>query len=178
MANLLLGRCSMLKKMMFVATMGFVSLYPAVSHADWLMVGPHQFRPRLSSASYGVYNTGARSETAGYMTATLSIPLGRSVIGMWCQLYDTSAKNINVNLAEVNTDSNGDGGQRVILFLNSSGTPGHMPYATTAVQGSNLIKSFDNSAPAGGSRYYTYVLNAYMDGTPSTAIKGCAIQFI
>jgi hypothetical protein len=168
----------MLKRMMFAATMGVVSLYPAVSHADWLMVGPYQFRPRSSSASYGVYSQGARSGSAGYMTATLSIPLGRTVTGMWCQVYDTSSNNINVNLAEVNTDANGGGSQRAILALNSSGTPGHTQYATTTIYGSAVIKSFDHSAPGGAQRFYSYVLNAYMDGTASTGIKGCAIQYI
>jgi hypothetical protein len=81
-------------------------------------------------------------------------------------------------LAEVNTDANGGGSQRAILALNSSGTPGHLQYATNAVLGSGVIKSFDNSAPGGAQRFYSYVLNAYMDGTASTGIKGCAIQYI
>jgi hypothetical protein len=173
-------RFTVLKKMIFAATMSVISLYPAVSHADWLMVGPYQFTPRLSSAQYGVYNTGARIDSggAGYMTATLSIPLGRTVTGMWCQVYDNSSNNINVNLAEVNTDANGSGAQRAILALNSSGTPGHTQYATTTTLGSAVIKSFDNSAPGGAQRFYSYTLNAYMDGTASTGIKGCAIQYI
>lgn len=169
----------MFKTTMLVAALGVTGLWSGLAQAGYLMVGPHEFKPNETTAgvTYGVYAQGARSNTAGYMTATLQIPVGSRIIAMWCQVYDKSAKDINVNLSEVYTDANGGGGERPILALNSSGTPGHMQYATGTVNGSNVIRTFDNSAPSGANRFYSYILQAYLDGTASTGIKGCAIQY-
>jgi hypothetical protein len=170
----------MFRKTMSVALLGMMGLWSGLAQAGgFLTVGPHQFKPKETTAgvTYGVYAQGARSNTAGYMTAVLNLPVGSRITAMWCQVYDTSAKNINVNISEVYTDANGSGAERSILALNSSGVPGHAQYATSNVLGSNVIRTFDSSAPNGANRFYSYTLEAFLDGTASTGIKGCLIQY-
>jgi hypothetical protein len=142
------------------------------------MIGPHQFKPQASGAQYSVLAQGVQTNTAGYVTAIVNLPIGSVITAMWCQAYDSSAaKNINVNLAEVNTDANGGGAQRAILAANTAGQPGHVQIATSQVFGNNVIRSFESAAPGGADRFYSYTLNAFLDGTTSTGMKGCAIQY-
>jgi hypothetical protein len=66
---------------------------------------------------------------------------------------------------------------RPILFANTSGSSGHQKVRATGPSGNAVIKAWDDPTGTGNFRYYSYYIQALLDGTANTGIKTCTVAF-
>lgn len=153
-------------------------LAPVICHADWYMIGPRDFRPTTATTQLSFLSTGVRANASGYVYAKVDIPIGSTLVEFYCHAYDASTvKDINVNLFENTDDDFNSGGMRPILATNTSGSAGHVKVRASGPSGNAVIKYWDDPSGTGNFRYYTYYIEAMLDGTASTGIKTCAISY-
>lgn len=159
---------------------GAISAWGSVARADgWIMLGPRDWKPDNGVAlGYSTFAGGVRTTSPGYVYAPMVIPFGKTITSFFCQLFDRSDANaVTVQLIETYSDDTATIGTRAPSELKSntgSAGAGHAKYGAGA---SLLIKSFDNAPNGAGSRYYTYGVRAYLDGTQYTGVKSCAIYY-
>lgn len=148
------------------------------AHADWLMLGAYDFQPYDYSTDYkfaggrgGYVNSGFSS-----VKASVRIPAGKTFVNMLCQVVDfNSTADVTITLGELSsTDNSTTWGERSMITMSSSGTPGHVKLLGDTISGSAVVNNW--SCP-NTCYYYTYYLTARLPGGFTTSIKSCAIQY-
>lgn len=154
------------------------------AHASWLMIGGYEFQALSSLQNAARTSNGMVLEYAssgsgatGYLAAPIKLPKGSVISGIWCQIYDTSAnRNVVVSVDELQTldnQSSSSGQTRNILYMYSTGAPGHTKIATTSMVGEGSIKDWAG-APA---TYYSYAVTVTLGEAYKNAVKACAISY-
>jgi len=148
------------------------------ARADWLMIGAYDFQPYDKSTQY-TFSGGRGGYVASGFTAVkapVRIPIGKSFTSLWCQVLDvSSSSDISFSLGELSsTDNVADFGERTMMSMSTSGTPGHTKISTSSISGSAVARTFTCGAAC---TYYTYYLTVSLPGGSNTNVKSCAIEY-
>lgn len=73
----------------FIA-LSFFGLSSSTTFAGYLMIGPHEFKPETSTTGYSILADGLKTSAVDYVVAKVNVPMGSTIDGFWCQLYDAS----------------------------------------------------------------------------------------
>jgi hypothetical protein len=160
-----------------------VSAFSIQAQAAWLMIGGHDFKSTSPALVAAMTSNGNVLEYAngnaavGKVYAPIHLPVGSSITGIWCQVYDTSAvKNVTVTVDERKTYDNAgnfDADIRRMLSVATSGSPGHVKISTMALNGSGQILDWQG-APA---TYFSYEVTVTLNESYKTGVKACAISY-
>jgi hypothetical protein len=162
----------------FLLPLSMLCLTAKPAAADWLMIGPEDFR---SSLPITVWADGVASSTANepaWLFVPIRLPVGSTVNSLYCQVYDGSTGAVRIELHERYSDDTASLGSRrmIDLFSAYSANYGHQKIWTHTVTGSNVIRTWDNSAANNTNRYYSYYLSVYVPAH-GYRMKTCALSY-